>query len=120
MLMVGSTLVLGGALLWGIATNMRKGGAVRRAVAKRLDGLRLGRAVRLLGIDTHVYLHSQRIVDIEAQMRKCIHCRQLQRCDDSLESGSVAGFADFCPNEGELRKLRITEMVEQPQHKILT
>ncbi len=115
LLMIGATLVLGAALLWGIAGNMRQGDQVRRRLARRLDALRLGRAVRLFGIDSHVYLHGQRIVDIEAQLLNCSHCNQLQRCDNSLETGTVGGFADFCPNEAALRNLRATALAEQPQ-----
>ena len=115
LLMIGATLLLGAALLWGIAGNMRQGDAVRRALAERLDALRLGRAVTLFGLDSEDYLHGQRIVDIEAQMRNCSHCNQLQRCDNSLEQGAAGDFANFCPNEGELRKLRAKALVEQPQ-----
>ncbi len=116
LLMIGATLVLGGGLLWGIAGNMRQGDAARRRLAQRLDVLRLGRAVRLFGIDSHVYLHGQRIVDIEAQMRSCSHCNQLERCDNSLETGTASDLAEFCPNEAALRKLRATALAEQPQH----
>ena len=113
LLMTGATLVLGGGLLWGIAGNMRQGDAVRRRLAQRLDALRLGRAVRLFGIDSHVYLHGQRIVDIEAQMRNCSHCNQLERCDNSLETGTAGGFAEFCPNEAALRRLRATALADR-------
>ena len=113
-LMLVAVLAFGIALLWAIGGNLRRGDEVRRKLARNLETLRLGRALKKFGIDTRKYLHSQPIVDIEGQMRNCRACGDLARCDDSLEEGTVADF-DFCPNRDPLGALRDEALAQQAQ-----
>ncbi len=113
-LMFGAMLTLGVALVWAIGGNLRRGDEVRRKLARNLENLRLGRALGLLGIDRSSYLHSQRIVDIEAQMRNCSDCSDQVRCDSSLDKGH-AGELDFCPNEESLNAMRAAALGQSAQ-----
>lgn len=103
-LMLVLLLAAGVAMVWAIAGNMKQGIEVRRQLAARLQQLRLGRALTMFGVNAEEYLHTQRIADIEAQMRNCAACDELERCDSSLERGAAEDF-DFCPNEQSLRDL---------------
>ena len=114
-LMFGAMLTVGVALVWAIGGNLRRGDQVRRKLAERLHGLRLGRRLNLLKIDTDAYLHSQRIADIEAQMRECGSCTELERCDESLAKGGGTEEFHFCPNNDSLRVLRDGPVLAQQQ-----
>ncbi len=114
MLMLGAILFFGVALTWAIAGNMRRGDEVRRNLARRLDKLRLGRALDLFNIDPDVYLRTQSIVDIDTQMRNCRSCTESEHCDSSLARGAVEDF-DFCPNQSSLNALRDAAQVAQQQ-----
>lgn len=114
LLMLGAILTFGVVLIWAIGGNLRRGDQVRRKLARNLDTLRLGRALKMFGIDTERYLHSQRIVDIEAQMRNCSTCSDVSRCDNSLKKGAVVEF-DFCPNHDALGVLRGAALAQQSQ-----
>ena len=92
------------AMVWAIAGNMKQGMEVRRRLATRLQQLRLGRALTMFGVNAEEYLHTLRIADIEAQMRNCTGCGEVERCESSLERGDAEDF-DFCPNEESLREL---------------
>jgi len=99
--MLVALVIAGVALTWAIAGNMHRGQEVRRRLAARLDGLRLGRALRLFGIDHEAYLHTQPVAVIEAHMRSCEDCAEVTQCDASIQAGDVSHF-DFCPNEPAL------------------
>ncbi len=113
-LLLVAMLVLAVALGWYIARNLRQGNAVRGRLARRLEALRLGRALTLFGVDPADYLHGQRVVDIQAQMRNCNDCRMPSRCDDALERGADGDF-DFCPNGEVLGALREAASPQQSQ-----
>ena len=112
--MLAAVLFFGVALTWAIAGNMRRGDEVRRKLARRLDKLRLGRALKLFRIDPDAYLRTQSIVDIDTQIRNCHSCTELERCDSSLATGAVEDF-DFCPNHGSLLTLRDAAQLAQQQ-----
>ena len=99
-LLVGAVV----AIVWAITRNMYRGLAVRQKLASHLAELRLGRALKLFGIDAGAYLHTQPIADIEAQIRNCAGCQDSERCDRQLESCDKGDFG-FCPNEEALRRL---------------
>ncbi|MDJ0890967.1 MAG: DUF6455 family protein [Gammaproteobacteria bacterium] len=104
-LLLVAMLALAVALSWSIAGNLRQGDAVRLRLARRLETLRLGRALTLFGVDVEDYLYAQRVVEIQAQMRSCNDCRNPTRCDDTLRRGADGEF-DFCPNGEVLGALR--------------
>ena len=114
MLMLGAVLTFGVALVWAIGENLRRGDKLRRRMAGRLGSLRLGRTLTTLGVDAKHYLHSQRVADIEAQIRNCSTCSEMARCDDSLEKGAVEAL-DFCPNRDALDALRDRALLQQAQ-----
>ncbi len=104
----------GTAIVWAIAGNMRQGEVYRRGMAERLEALRLGRALTLLGVDSARYLHTQRAIDIEAHMRACASCGDLKRCDETLNGqGSPEDLAEFCPNEAALSDLAKAQAAER-------
>ena len=87
-------------LFVAILFNARAGERYRKRLAQRLDGLRLGRMLSLLGIDSNAYLHQQRVLDIHHHMNRCDHC------DERLASGKLSPEAlDFCDNEAALKAL---------------
>ena len=91
-------------LPWAILRNMAKGHERRRLLAEGIDALRLGRMVDGLGNDRENYLHRERVVDIEHQMRRCDDCDATERCDEVLqqERPVQAAQVDFCPNRDAL------------------
>ena len=97
---------LGAAIIWAITSNLRQGEAFRQKLGERLSRLRLHGALKRFGIDPPNYLHTQPIVDIEDQMRKCSSCEETERCDDKL-ARPVAEEEDFgfCPNDSELQRV---------------
>ncbi len=91
-------------VVWAVTVNMYRGLEVRRKLAARLAELRLGRVISLSGVDAREYLHTQRISDIETQIRNCATCHDTERCDSRLERGDKGDFG-FCPNEEVLSEL---------------
>lgn len=100
-----SFVVLMVGLLWAIGNNKRHGDEFHKNLARRLQQLRLSRALRMFGVDPTRYLHSERVVDVERHMRNCAACEETERCETSLADGnrSAEGFG-FCPNYDELQK----------------
>lgn len=97
------TLVL---LPLAIAMNVETGMKYRRDLAAKLDQLRLGRMLVALGVNINRYLNSERIVDIDRQMRRCGACTNTKTCDDKLTKGGVAmDNIQFCNNQESLRKM---------------
>ncbi len=93
-------------LFVAILFNARAGERYRKRLAQRLDGLRLGRMLSLLGIDSNAYLHQQRVLDIHHHMNRCDHCARTETCDERLASGKLSPEAlDFCDNEAALKAL---------------
>ncbi len=71
-----------------------------------------------LGVDVDAYLHSERIVDIHEQMKRCSDCAQTAECDEKLSSGAVDpdGIA-FCDNEESLREMLDKERTTAPAER---
>jgi len=101
-----AVIALGAAIIWAITSNLRQGEAFRQKLGERLGRLRLEGALKRFGIDPARYLHTQPIVGIEDQMRKCRTCEETVRCDDTLAKPAFQeeDFA-FCPNYPELQKV---------------
>ncbi len=93
-------------LFVAIIFNARAGERYRQRLAQRLDNLRLGRMLGLLGIDANAYLHEQRVLDIHHHMNRCEHCARTDSCDERLARGQLSpDDLDFCDNEATLRAL---------------
>ncbi|MGF1614706.1 MAG: hypothetical protein ACFCVA_12595 [Gammaproteobacteria bacterium] len=103
--LVTAVMALGAAIIWAITSNLRQGELFRQQLGGRLDRLRFSGALRRFGIDPARYLHSQPIVTIEDQMRKCRACEATVRCDDTLATRGAPEDLAFCPNFPELQKL---------------
>lgn len=101
-----AVITLGAAIIWAITSNLRQGEAFRQKLGERLGRLRLQAALKRFGIDPARYLHTQPIVDIAEQMRKCTACEETVRCDDTLaKHASREEDFVFCPNYSELQNL---------------
>ncbi len=110
-LLTGAFIAL---LVLAIVFNVTAGQRYRENLAQKLDQLRLGKMLSALGIDTEVYLHSERILDIHQQMNRCSSCVNTDQCDDQLSDGAVgADEIDFCNNERSLQ-----EMLRNGQPKV--
>ena len=108
---IGLLLVLLAAVLtWAILKNLLQGERYRKKLAKRLETLRLSRALKMFGVDVFVYLHNEKITDIESQMRNCAACKELDACDDNLNGVQSRENFHFCPNE-----LSLVEMGAQAE-----
>jgi Family of unknown function (DUF6455) len=93
-------------LVAAIVFNLNIGKRYRRHLARELDRFRLAKMLAALGVDVDAYLHSERIVDIHKQMKRCSECGQTAECDNRLASGDVdAGKIAFCDNERSLQEL---------------
>jgi hypothetical protein len=116
---VVAVITLGAAIIWAITSNLRQGEAFREKLGERLSRLRLQAALKRFGIDPARYLHTQPIIGIEEQMRKCTACGETVRCDDALDKhASQEEDFDFCPNYPELRKLARHSRVERQEEHI--
>jgi hypothetical protein len=104
-LIVSAVIALGAAIIWAITSNLRQGEAYRQKLGERFARLRLGAALERFGLEPARYLHTQPIVSIEDQMRKCSTCEETARCDDTLAKPTSRGEDfRFCPNYPELQK----------------
>lgn len=100
-----AVIALGAAIIWAITSNLRQGEVFRQKLAERLRRLRLQGALERFGIDPARYVHTQPIVSLEDQMRKCATCEETVRCDETLaKPASKQGDLVFCPNYSELQK----------------
>ena len=100
-----AVVALGSGIIWAIGNNLRQGERYRQELGERLAQLRLQTALKWFGTDPGSYLHTQPIVDIEGQMRRCSTCEETVRCDVSLERNRPSEEFAFCPNYPELEKL---------------
>lgn len=98
--------VLAIGLPMAILRNLERGHERRRRLAEGVDALRMGRMLDGLGKDRNRYLHVERVVDIEQQMRRCGDCDATEQCDDLLtkEHEVVPEEVDFCPNMDDLKQ----------------
>lgn len=94
-------------LLVAILGNLKTSRRYRQSIGDRLSGLRLSRMLAHKGIDQETYLHTESVLDIEQQMKRCAGCDATERCDTELAaSNSEASTADFCVNDAELQTIR--------------
>ena len=93
-----TTFFLGRSIL----RNMKTGVAFRRALGRRLHGLRMDRMLDHLGVNRGEYLHTRSVLDIEQHLRRCDACVNTEACDDVLDNGTPAKDYDFCDNYPDL------------------
>ena len=102
-------LLLATFIIWlsvAIVFSTRSGMKHRRALAERLDQLRLGKMLAALGIDTDSYLSRERAVDIHKHMERCATCANTEECDTRLDEGAMdAASISYCNNEASLQKI---------------
>ena len=97
-----------------IIFNMRVGTRYRARLAQQLDSLRLSKMLSALGIDTNTYLHSQRVVDINNHMERCLQCDNTEQCDDNIESNNInTENISYCKNEESLKDVVLNEMISK-------
>ena len=98
--------VLAIGLPFAILRNMERGHERRRRLAERVEQLRLARMLDGLKRDRQEYLHMERLVDIEQQMRRCNDCAATDECDELLDREQEVHpeEAVFCPNMDELKR----------------
>lgn len=89
-----------------IVFNVKTGILYRRKLAHKINDLRLGRMLMLLGIDINRYLHQERVIDINDQMARCIACENTQTCDgDMLKDKVSVDDIGYCNNEQTLKQI---------------
>jgi len=94
-------------LLVAILGNLKTARRYRQSISERLSGLRLSRMLMHKGIDQDTYLHTQPVLDIEQQMKRCGDCDATERCDTELAaSNNDEQTAEFCVNDSELKAIR--------------
>jgi hypothetical protein len=103
------------AIFIAIIGNLRGGMAYRKALAERLEALRLKKALGRFGVDSAVFLHTRPVNEIEDQMRACSGCGELTRCDDTLDEKTPAQDFSFCPNFDSLSELKDSTVASVPR-----
>ncbi len=101
LLMIAGVVGVMAVLIAAIVANIRQGERWREAVLERMGGLRMKRALIQRGIDPRRYVHEERAVDLEAQLRRCEQCTHEAGCDEALAQGRFADFHD-CPNDAAM------------------
>ena len=102
-LMLGAVVAVIVALLVAIHSNIRRAELWRNAILARMGRLRMKRALEQRGIDPHRHVHTQRLVDLEAQLDRCERCTLDEACDQALAEGRFAWFHD-CPNDADMKR----------------
>jgi hypothetical protein len=92
-------------LLHAIVRNLQEARRYRQDIKARLSTLRLSRMLKRHDIDQDAYLHTQPVMEIERQMRRCTSCSQTAHCDDVLEEDG-APDTSFCDNDEALRETK--------------
>jgi len=89
-----------------IIFNIKAGIKYRHNLARQLDQLRISNMLRALGIDINLYLHQERINEINSQMIRCSECNNTDRCDEDTKTGNTdpEGIS-YCNNEQALRTI---------------
>lgn len=103
MLMALAVVGVIAALMLAILRNIRQGERWRESMLERMEGLRMGRALRQRGIDPRRHVHAESVLDLETQLRRCAHCERGEDCERALAEGRFAGFGG-CPNEADLAR----------------
>lgn len=68
----------------------------------RVKRLRLYKMLHFLGADQDEYLRAIPISDINRQIHRCSHCKELESCDSCLHDGKSTVDMNFCPNHGSI------------------
>jgi hypothetical protein len=92
-------------LLVAILANQKTARRYREQLNAKLSSLRLSRMLAFHRINQGSYLHTQPVVDIEKQMKRCASCTQTQRCEEVLAADSQAETG-FCANDGDLKDIK--------------
>jgi hypothetical protein len=93
-------------LFVAIIFNLKSGEKYRQSLVNKLDQLRLAKMLGALGIDVNAYLHQERIVDIQKQMKHCADCENTNQCDEKLSTNKIAADdIEFCNNEKALQDI---------------
>ena len=93
-------------LFVAIIFNLKAGEKYRQSLVTKLDELRLAKMLGALGIDVNSYLHQERIIDIQKQLKRCSDCENTDQCDDNLSNNKItAGDIEFCNNEKDLQEI---------------
>jgi hypothetical protein len=90
-----------------IYRNLQAGKHYRQGIAEKLSHLRLNRMLGVLGIGQGAYLHTQPVLGIRDQMKRCSECTNTRQCDQLLDEG-VGDQAEFCANDETLKKVKET------------
>lgn len=92
-------------LTYVILGNLKTGRRYRQGIASQLSKLRLARMLGIHGISERSYLHTQPILDVREQMKRCSECAQTDECDQLLETG-VGNTGEFCDNDASLNQVK--------------
>lgn len=92
-------------LLVAILANQKTARRYRQELSKKLSDLRLSRMLAFHRINQGTYLHTQPVVDIENQMKRCATCAKIQRCEEVLADG-IPVETGFCANDGDLQEIK--------------
>ena len=88
-----------------IQKNVRQGRVARQQLAQRVEGLRMSRMLKALGLDFDKYLHQVPTYRISQSMDKCESCPTTDQCDEKLKQDTIkADELGFCPNQDCLGK----------------
>ena len=91
-------------LVWGIRRNQRTAEQQQRRIRERLEALPLATMLDTHQVGVSRFLHQQRAVEIERQLRICADCEETPRCRALLKSASDW---TFCPLEAVMARLRM-------------
>ena len=94
-------------LALAIIRNLKVGKRYREGIARQLSKLRLARMLGIHHIDRDAYLHTQPILGIRDQMKRCSECASTKACDKLLDEG-IGDQSEFCENDETLRKVKKT------------
>jgi hypothetical protein len=92
-------------LVVAILNNLAVGRRYRQDIRKQLSRLRLSRMLALHRIDPETYLHTQAMLDVKNQIRRCSSCAETQRCDKILAEDNDTD-TKFCNNDDKLQELK--------------
>jgi hypothetical protein len=117
------TVIVGGALIlylayflvrlaYTIGRNLVNGKRFYQNLESRLEDLRLGRMLSLLGINKKQYVYQNPVNDITKHMNQCASCANTAVCDEKLAAASSSTGSieldgiSFCSNKSELSGLK--------------
>ena len=98
-------IAFGALLLVAIVANQKTARRYRQKLSEKLSQLRLSRMLAFQRINQGTYLHTEPVVDIEKQMKRCASCTQTQRCEEVLSDGSAADTG-FCANDTDIQEIK--------------